>query len=114
MVFCSIWGYIFTSQAVFCEPLGEQNTTRRVKINTHNRKQFNKVFIKWVLMKKVISERKPEATGKSYACSLMASQFVEINSRRSGISAFGCNRFSESFNDQKTIPLFSFGSRRKT
>ena len=29
------------------------------------RKQFNKVFIKWVLMKKVILERKPEATGKS-------------------------------------------------
>ena len=31
-------------------------------------------------MQKIILERKPEATGKSYARSLMASQFVENNS----------------------------------
>ena len=42
--------------------------------------RINKVFIKWVLVQKVALERKSKATGKSYARSLMASQFVENNS----------------------------------
>ena len=55
-------------------PLGEQNTTYRVKINPHiQKKSFDKVFIKWALMQKVILKRKLSATEKSYARSLLAS-----------------------------------------
>ena len=38
-------------------------------------------------MKKYILLRKPEATGKSYACSLMASQFVENNSIKGEVAS---------------------------